>query len=109
MNLELFFNIFNILFAFGSNNWVSAGISILIFLYNIYLKLRKRKLMSFIFEEQKENRSSGSRVSIIYKVNSFLLFLVSFPFLICHLPGNLCNRYFYLFLPLCQNLCFVCF
>ena len=77
MNLELFFNIFNILFAFGSNNWVSAGISILIFLYNIYLKLRKRKLMSFIFEEQKENRSSGSRVSIIYKVKFIVYTLIS--------------------------------
>ena len=30
MNLELFFNLMNMLFAFGANNWLSVAISIII-------------------------------------------------------------------------------
>ena len=77
MNMELFFNIINIVFAFGSNNWLSAGISIIIFLYNIYLKLKKRTLLSFIFDNQKENKSAGNRVSIIFKIKFIVYTLVS--------------------------------
>lgn len=77
MNWELFLTIFNIVFAFGANNWVSAGVSILIFIYNIYLKLRKRKLLSFIFDDQKENKSAGNRVSMIFKVKFIIYTLVS--------------------------------
>ena len=77
MNMELFFNIINIVFAFGSNNWLSAGISILIFLYNIYLKLRKRSLLTFIFDNQKENKSAGNRVSMIFKIKFIVYTLVS--------------------------------
>ena len=77
MNFELFFNIFNILFAFGSNNWISAGISVVIFLYNIYLKLRKRTLLSFIFENQKENKTAGNRISLIFKIKFIVYTLVS--------------------------------
>ena len=77
MSLELIFNILNIVFAFGSNNWLSAGISILIFLYNIYLKLRKRSLLTFIFDNQKENKSAGNRVSMIFKIKFIVYTLIS--------------------------------
>ena len=75
MNIELFFNVLNIVFAFGSNNWLSAAIAIIIFFYNIYLQLRKRFLMSLVFDSQKENKSSGSRVSMIFKINVIWLIL----------------------------------
>ena len=77
MNIELFFNVLNIVFAFGSNNWLSAAIAIIIFFYNIYLQLRKRFLMSLVFDSQKENKSSGSRVSMIFKIKFIIYTLVS--------------------------------
>ncbi len=77
MNIELFINILNIASAFGSNNWLSVGISVIIFLYNIYLKLRKRWLMSLIFDSQKENKSAGSRVSMIFKIKFIIYTIVS--------------------------------
>ena len=77
MNFELFLNIFNIVFAFGSNNWLSSGISILLFIWNIYLKIRKRKLLGFIFDNQKENKSAGDRVSNIFKIKFINYTLVS--------------------------------
>ena len=77
MNFELFLNIFNIVFAFGSNNWLSAGISILLFIWNIYLTIRKRKLLGFIFDNQKENKSAGDRVSNIFKIKFIIYTLVS--------------------------------
>ena len=80
--MELFFNLLNILFAFGANNWLSAGISILIFLYNVFLLIRKRKILSFLFEDQKENRSAGNRVSTIFKVK-FLIYTLVSMFALC--------------------------
>ncbi len=77
MNFELFLNIFNIVFAFGSNNWLSSGISILLFIWNIYLTIRKRKLLGFIFDNQKENKSAGDRVSNIFKIKFIIYTLVS--------------------------------
>ena len=77
MNMELFFNLFNILFAFGSNNWVSVGISIVVFLYNIFLKLRKRKILAFLYENQKENNTAGNRTSAIFKIKFIIYTLVS--------------------------------
>ena len=68
MNMELFFNLLNILFAFGANNWLSAGISIVVFLYNLFLKLRKRKILAFLYENQKENNTAGNRTSSIFKI-----------------------------------------
>ena len=82
MNMELFFNVFNIVFGFGANNWLSAGISILIFLYNVFLLIRKRKILSFLFEDQKENRSAGNRVSTIFKVK-FLIYTLVSMFALC--------------------------
>ena len=75
--MELFFNLFNIVFAFGSNNWLSAGISILIFLYNIYLKLRKRIYLAFIYEDQKENKTAGNRLSNVFKAQFIVYTLIS--------------------------------
>ena len=75
--MEIFFSVFNIVFAFGSNNWLSSGISIIIFLYNIYLKLKRRALLSFIFDNQKENKSAGNRVSVIFKIKFIVYTLVS--------------------------------
>ena len=77
MNIELFINILNIVSAFGSNNWLSAGISVIIFIYNLYLKLRKRSLMSLVFDSQKENKSAGSRVSMIFKIKFIIYTIVS--------------------------------
>ena len=77
MNFELFLNIFNIVFAFGSNNWLSSGISILLFIWNIYLTIRKRKLLGFIFDNQKENKSAGDRVGNIFKIKFIIYTLVS--------------------------------
>ena len=77
MSLELIFNILNIVFAFGSNNWLSSGISILLFIWNIYLTIRKRKLLGFIFDNQKENKSAGDRVSNIFKIKFIIYTLVS--------------------------------
>ncbi len=77
MNFELFLNIFNIVIAFGSNNWLSSGISILLFIWNIYLTIRKRKLLGFIFDNQKENKSAGDRVSNIFKIKFIIYTLVS--------------------------------
>ena len=54
MNLELLINLVNILFAFGSNNWLSVAISIVIFCYNIYTKIRKKNLLTLIIEIELE-------------------------------------------------------
>ena len=54
MNLELFFNLMNILFAFGSNNWLSVIIAILVFCYNIYTKIRKHNLLSLVIDNNKD-------------------------------------------------------
>ena len=77
MNLELFFNLMNIVFAFGSNNWLSVIISILVFCYNIYTKLRKQNLLSLIIENNKENRSAGERVGMIFKVKFIIYTIIS--------------------------------
>ena len=77
MNMELFFNLLNILFAFGANNWLSAGISIVVFLYNLFLKLRKRKILAFLYENQKENNTAGNRTSSIFKIKFIVYTLIS--------------------------------
>ena len=76
MNMELFFNICNILFAYGSNNWVSVGISIVVFIYNVFLKLRRR-ILSFLYEDQKDNKTAGNRTSSIFKIKFIVYTLVS--------------------------------
>ena len=75
--MELFFNFLNILFAFGSNNWLSTGISIVVFLYNLFLKLRKRKILAFLYENQKENNTAGNRTSTIFKIKFIVYTLIS--------------------------------
>ena len=77
MNMELFFNLLNILFAFGANNWLSAGISIVVFLYNLFLKLRKRKILAFLKEKQKENNTAANRTSNIFKIKFIVYTLIS--------------------------------
>ena len=77
MNMELFFNICNILFAYGSNNWASVGISIVVFIYNVFLKLRRRRILSFLYEDQKENKTAGNRTSSIFKIKFIVYTLVS--------------------------------
>ena len=77
MNLELFFNLANLIFAFGSNNWLSAGISGLLLLYNIYLKLGKKNLLSLVIDDQKENRSAGEKVGNIFKVKFVIYTIIS--------------------------------
>ena len=77
MNLELFFNLMNILFAFGANNWLSVAISIIIFCYNIYTKIMKRNLLSYVIDNQKENRSAGERVGNIFKIKFAIYTVVS--------------------------------
>ena len=82
MNLELFFNLMNILFAFGSNNWLSVTFSIILFCYNIYTKIRKRNLLSFVIDNQKENRSAGDRVGMIFKIK-FIIYTVISIYALC--------------------------
>ena len=82
MNLELFFNLMNILFAFGSNNWLSVAISILVFCYNIYLKIQKNQYLSLIVENQKENKSAADRVGMIFKVK-FIIYTVISMYALC--------------------------
>ena len=82
MNLELFFNLMNILFAFGSNNWLSVVISILVFCYNIYLKIQKNQYLSLIAENQKENKSAGERVGMIFKYK-FIVYTVISMYALC--------------------------
>ena len=77
MNLELFFNLMNILFAFGSNNWLSVVISFVVFCYNIYTKIRKQNLISLIANNNKENRSAGDRVGMIFKIKFIVYTLIS--------------------------------
>ena len=77
MNLELFFNLMNILFAFGANNWLSVAISVIIFCYNIYTKIMKRNLLSYVIDNQKENRSAGERVGNIFKIKFAIYTVVS--------------------------------
>ena len=77
MNLELLINLVNILFAFGSNNWLSVAISIVIFCYNIYTKIRKKNLLTLIIDNQKENRSAGDRVGMIFKIKFIVYTLIS--------------------------------
>ena len=77
MNLELFFNLMNILFAFGANNWLSVAISIIIFCYNIYTKIMKRNLLSYVIDNQKENKSAGERVGNIFKIKFVIYTVVS--------------------------------
>ena len=77
MNYELFFNLLNIVFAFGSNNWLSVVISILLFFYNIYNKLKKQNLLSLVINNQKENTSAGQRVGTIFKIKFIIYTIVS--------------------------------
>ena len=77
MNLELFFNLMNILFAFGANNWLSVAISVIIFCYNIYTKIMKRNLLSYVIDNQKENKSAGERVGNIFKIKFAIYTVVS--------------------------------
>ncbi len=77
MNLELFFNVVNLIFAFGSNNWLSSVISFIIFCYNIYLKIGRRNLLSLVIDNQKENRSAGNRVGNIFKIKFIIYTLIS--------------------------------
>ena len=77
MNLELFFNLVNIIVAFGSNNWLSVAISCVIFCYIIYLKLRKRNLLSLVIDNQKENKSAGDRVGNIFKIKFIVYTIIS--------------------------------
>jgi len=77
MNLELFFNLMNILFAFGANNWLSVAISVIIFCYNIYTKIMKRNLLSYVIDNQKENRSAGERVGNFFKIKFAIYTVVS--------------------------------
>ena len=77
MNLELIFNLMNILFDCGSNNWVSVVISILVFCYNIYTKIKKQNLFSLIINARKENRSAGDRIAMIFKVKFIIYSIIS--------------------------------
>ena len=77
MNLELFFNVANLLFAFGSNNWLSVAISVVVFCYNIYLKIRRRSLLSLVIDNQKENRSAGDKVGNIFKIKFVVYTIIS--------------------------------
>ena len=77
MNIEFLFNLLNLLFAFGSNNWLSVGISIVLFCYNIYLKVKGQYYLSLVIDAQKENRSSGERVGMIFKIKFIVYTLVS--------------------------------
>ena len=77
MNLEMVLNIINLLFAFGSNNWLSVLISIIIFCFNIYLKVRRQNLLSLVIDNQKENRSAGDRVGMIFKFKFIIYTLIS--------------------------------
>lgn len=82
MNLELFFNLMNMLFAFGANNWLSVAISIIIFCYNIYIKIRKQYLLSMVIDNQKENRSAADRVGMIFKIK-FIIYTVISMYALC--------------------------
>ncbi len=82
MNLELLINLVNILFAFGSNNWLSVAISIVIFCYNIYTKIRKKNLLTLIIDNQKENRSAGDRVGMIFKIK-FIVYTIISMYALC--------------------------
>ena len=82
MNLELFFNLMNILFAFGSNNWLSVVISFVVFCYNIYTKIRKQNLISLIANNNKENRSAGDRVGMIFKMK-FIVYTIISMYALC--------------------------
>ena len=77
MNMELFFNILNIVFAFGSNNWLSVAISIITFCYNIYLKVARRNLLSLVIDNQKENKSAGERVGNLFKIKFIVYTIIS--------------------------------
>ena len=77
MNMELFFNILNIVFAFGSNNWLSVVLSILLFFFNIYNKLKKQNLLSLVINNQKENTTAGQRVGTIFKIKFIIYTIIS--------------------------------
>ena len=77
MNLELFFNLMNIIFAFGSNNWLSCVFAICLFCYNIFTKLKEKNLMSLVIDNQKENKSASDRVSFIFKIKFIVYTLIS--------------------------------
>ena len=67
----------NIIFALGSNNWLSVAISIIIFCYNIYNQIRKQHLLSFVINSQKENKSAGESVGMIFKIKFIVYTIVS--------------------------------
>ena len=83
MNLELFFNILNIVFAVGSNNWISLAASILLFLYNLYSNIRKNNLLSLVIDNQKENKTAGEKVSNIFKIK-FVIYTIISIFGLCY-------------------------
>ena len=77
MNYELFINLLNVVFAFGSNNWLSVVISILLFFYNIYNKIRKQNLLSLVINNQKENSTSAQRVRTKFKIKFIIYTIIS--------------------------------
>ena len=77
MNWELVLNIINLVFAFGSNNWLSIAISLIIICFNIYLKVRRQNLLSLVIDNQKDNRSAGDRVAMIFKFKFIIYTLIS--------------------------------
>ena len=77
MNYELFINLLNVVFAFGSNNWLSVVISILLFFYNIYNKLRKQNLLSLVINKQKDNSAAAQRVGTIFKIKFIIYTIIS--------------------------------
>ena len=77
MNIEFLFNLLNVLFAFGANNWLSVVISIVFFCYNLYLKAREQYYLSLVIDAQKENRSSGERFGNIFKIKFIFYTIIS--------------------------------
>ena len=77
MTLELYLNIIHIIFGFLSNNWLSALISISLFCYNLYYKMKKRNSFNMIIDDFRENLSSSNKVGLEYKIKFVVYVLIS--------------------------------
>ena len=77
MKNELILNIIMMMAALGSNNWLSTVVSMILCAYNTYAHLNKENLLCLINNCQKDNRSDGNKVGIIFKIKFFVYTIMS--------------------------------
>ena len=82
LNIELIFNIIQVLFGFLSNNWISFLIAIIFLAYNLYSRMRKKDSFGWIIDDMKRNLNSSNKVGLEYKVK-FIVYVIISIYALC--------------------------